>query len=88
MPGDDPDRTRDVLARTGVRSGTVRLPGPSRAITPTRVGTVVAIALLLAAAAFIAQTPLDAGNAVASPDRPAATGAAAPDAPTPTVLAG
>jgi hypothetical protein len=88
MPSPEPDVTRDPVELTSVTSGTLRPRSPSRAVTPTRVGTVVAIVLLLAAAAVIAQTPLEAGNAVASPAPPAATGAAAMETPTPTGLPG
>ena len=52
---------------TRVASGTVRFRmGPDRATASIRLGTVLLIALLLAAAAYIARTPPDAGDASAS----------------------
>jgi hypothetical protein len=63
-----PDDTSEFV-QTGQASGTVRLrQGTAQAFSWTRLGVVLAIAALLAAAAYIAQTPLAAGDASASDD--------------------
>jgi hypothetical protein len=58
-----------------------RDPDFTRAITPTGVGTIVGVVILLIAAACLAQTPLDAGQAEASPEPPASIGVGPTDSP-------
>ena len=68
------DAAPTEVVETRVTPGTVRLrPGTAQAFSWTRLGVVLAIAVLLAAAAYIAQTPLAAGDASASDD-PGPTG--------------
>lgn len=57
------------FVQTVATSGTVRLRrGTAQAFSWTRLGVILAIAVLLAAAAYIARTPLAAGDASASDD--------------------
>lgn len=61
--------TDPEFVQTGVASGRVRLRrGAARAATPTRLGTALLVILLLVAAAYVAGTPLGAGDASASGD--------------------